>query len=521
MADGLRGLKAMYCEFLRARPKIISSEVNDRARLLRSPARHDADTNSQQLCPGGKPASRLAALARPVALVGAIASVAVTGCSKRTTTVGPAVDASPMSAAPGHGKWDWTGIIGTGQSLSVGVQGEPVILAHQPFGNLKLSLGDANLGLPPYPSGDSRLALVPLVEPIRPETTAYPSAYPFNIWGESPHTAMGDEISALSLQSGHGDYVTIHTVVGESGQGLSVIEKGATALPDRGHAFAASLFEVAAVARIAAAAGKIYGVGAVILTHGETDAMSPSYEQGLARLYDDYNAGILAITHQEQAVPLFLTQQQTTPGIPGRALSPIAQWKAGIDRPGAIVCVGPKYQYPYAADALHLTADGYDRLGEKYGEAYYEQVVLGHRWQPLEPVAATRSGKTVVLTFHAPYPPLAWDDALPSPHGTAHAAWAKGRGFEVEDRDGEQTIASVAIRGPAVEIELASEPSAEGLVVRYATTQDGDGQQAGRAAGRIGQLRDSDPRVGYATKQPQYDYAVAFEVPVPWTLSSR
>lgn len=457
----------------------------------------------------------------PAALASAIASVAIAGCSKRAARPESAVDGGPLSAAPEHGKWDFTGIIGTGQSLSVGVQGERVILTQQHFGNLKLSLGDANLSVPPYPSDDARLALVPLVEPIRPETTRYPGAYPLNIWGESPHTAMGDEISALSSDAGRGGYVTVHSVVGESGQALSVIEKGATAAADRGHAFAASLFEVAAIARIAAAAGKSYGVGAIILTHGETDAMNPSYEQGLARLYDDYNAEILAITHQKQAVPILLTQQQGTPAIPGRALSPIAQWRAGIDRPGAIVCVGPKYQYPYAADALHLTADGYDRLGEKYGEVYYEQVVLGHRWQPLEPVSATRSDKVVVVTFHVPYPPLAWDAALPSPHGAAHAAWAKGRGFEVEDRDGERTIASVAIRGSTVEIELASEPSAGGLVVRYAMTQDGDGQQAGRAAGRIGQLRDSDPRIGHATKQPQYDYAVAFEVPVPCAIEPR
>jgi hypothetical protein len=143
--------------------------------------------------------------------------------------------------------------------------------------------------------------------------------------------------------------------------------------------------------------------------------------------------------------------------------------------------------------------------------------VLGRAWQPLEPVAVARDGKRVVVTFHVPYPPMAWDDALPSPHATAHGAWARGRGFEVEDRTGERTIASVAIRGATVTIELADEPSAPDLVVRYAMTQDGDGMQGGRAAGRIGQLRDSDPLIGYATKQPQYDYAVAFEAPVPWT----
>jgi hypothetical protein len=212
-----------------------------------------------------------------------------------------------------------------------------------------------------------------------------------------------------------------------------------------------------------------------------------------------------------------LTQQRASPGHAGRAASPLAQWRAALDRPGAVVCVGPKYQYPYAPDALHLTAEGYDRLGEKYGEVYYERVILGHAWRPLEPVAVTRQGKRVVVAFHVPYPPLAWDDTLPAPHARAHPAWATGRGFEVEDRSGELTIASVAVAGASVAIELAVEPSAPDLVVRYAMTQDADGQQAGRGAGRIGQLRDSDPRVGCATNRPLHDHAVSFEVPVPWS----
>jgi hypothetical protein len=447
----------------------------------------------------------------------ALGSAVAAGCSKGGTSAVPGADARRATPVVKVGPWDWNGVIGTGQSLSVGVKGAAVTLTKQPFGNLKLSLGNAIVTEPPYQPDNPHLALVPLVEPIRPETRTYPAAYPINIWGESPHTAMADEISALYRTDAAGDFVTVHTVVGESGQALSVIERQVEPLPDRGHAFAASLFEVAAITRLAAAAGKTYGVGAVVLTHGETDAMNQNYEQGILRLADDYNASIRAITQQEQAVPLLLTQQHAAPGAVGRAGSPIAQWKAAMDRPGAIVCVGPKYQYPYAPDALHLTAAGYDRLGEKYGEVYYERVVLGRAWRPLEPIAATRDGRRVVLTFHVPYPPMAWDDALPSPHAAAHPAWAKGRGFEVEDRTGELTIASVTLGGATVTIELANEPTAPDLVARYAMTQDGDGNQGGRADGRIGQLRDSDPLIGYATKQPQYDYAVAFEVPVPWT----
>jgi hypothetical protein len=65
-----------------------------------------------------------------------------------------------------------------------------------------------------------------------------------------------------------------------------------------------------------------------------------------------------------------------------------------------------------------------------------------------------------------------------------------------------------------VTITPASAPSTSGLVVRYAFTQDGSGTQGGLATGRIGQLRDSDLLVGYATKLPQYNYAVSFTLPV-------
>jgi len=54
--------------------------------------------------------------------------------------------------------WDWVGIIGTGQSLSVGTT--PILSTTQPYNNLKLDLG--NLRVPPYDANSSELKLVPL-----------------------------------------------------------------------------------------------------------------------------------------------------------------------------------------------------------------------------------------------------------------------------------------------------------------------------------------------------------------------
>ncbi|HWO11341.1 MAG TPA: dockerin, partial [Polyangiaceae bacterium] len=128
--------------------------------------------------------------------------------------------------------WDWTGIIGTGQSLSVGepdgVRNTPAAAARlttQPFSNQQLSTGS----LPwPIDANDPSLRLVPLVEPIGRPSTAYPSSWPTNIAGETHHTAMANQITTLVQAAGGADYVTIHSAVGENGQALNLLKKGAT-----------------------------------------------------------------------------------------------------------------------------------------------------------------------------------------------------------------------------------------------------------------------------------------------------
>jgi hypothetical protein len=437
-----------------------------------------------------------------------------TGTVDGAGDVGSPEGSAPQDSGSAMRAWDWNGVIGTGQSLSVGVMASMPTLTTQPFHNLKLALGTASVTVPPYNSNDPALSVAPLVETIRAEATGYPSAYPLNIYGETPHTAMADQISSFYKRDTGGDYVSIHTVVGESGQGITVINKTATVTPTLGHAYAGTLFEVAALKRLAASAGKTYGVGGIVLTHGETDAGNTNYESAMYQLLTDYNTDIAAITGQTTKIPLFVTQQQTVPSDNSTTASMIAQWKIGIDHPGEAICVGPKYQYPYASDHLHLVASGYDQLGEKYGEVYYAKVVLGQDWQPLQPIMASRNGSAITVKFHVPTLPLVWDATLPAPHQTAHTAWSAGKGFEVQNQSGEQTITSVSIQGDSVVIALASAPATAGLVVRYAVTQDGTVTSGGLATGRIGQLRDSDPAVGYATKAHLYDYAVSFELPV-------
>jgi hypothetical protein len=411
--------------------------------------------------------------------------------------------------------FDWVGVVGTGQSLAVGGHGnapaQPIGETHQRFHNLKLSLGGA--AVPPFNPANAALSMVPLVEPLRAIAMGYPSPYPANMYGESSHTAMADEITSFVQAATGRDYVTAHTEVGEAGQPMSVIEKGATDTGTTGRAYAASLFEVAAISRLAKAAGKTYGVGAVLLTHGEADASSTTYEADLVTLITNYNTDLPPLTGQSSPIPLVLSQQHSAPATAAsRSPAAIAQWSAGVDHPGQIVCAGPKYQYPYVSDNTHLTSHGYELLGEKYGQAFAQLVGLGQSWAPLQPVAASRAGRVITVQFQVPVPPLAWDTSLPSPHQSANTAWAQGQGFEVRDGATAIAISSVVIQGDTVQITCASDLSA-GVVVGYASTSDGTPRSGGTV--RWGLLHDSDPFVGSVTGAANPNYCVAFEMTVP------
>jgi hypothetical protein len=146
-----------------------------------------------------------------------------------------------------------------------------------------------------------------------------------------------------------------------------------------------------------------------------------------------------------------------------------------------------------------LPGPGYEELGEKTGEVIDAVVNQGLAWKPLQPNRASRAGAVITLDFDVPNPPLQWDENSPAPHQMAHTAWMNGRGFEVLDGTNELTIASVAIAGSSVVVTLASPPAAgAALTVSYAVTADTPQDHA-----LTGQLRDSDPFVGFQTVTAQ------------------
>jgi len=402
--------------------------------------------------------------------------------------------------ADGGGTPVWVGVIGTGQSLSVGAASNGLVFTKPSPNSFKLSLG-ARETTWPIDATDPELSLVPLAEPIRTiNTTSYSAPYPINIYGETFHTTMAVQLDTINrlVEGGGGGggggvgLPSVHSVVGQGDSSITVIQKGGT-----GNAYAASLFEAAALTRLAAAAGARYEVFAVVLTHGEKDAELPSYEDGIARLQSDYEQDLKAITGQTRPIPLILTQQHADP-VTGRSTSTVAAWKAGVDHAGKIYCAGPKYQYGYASDRIHLVAGQYDRLGVKYAEVVHAITIASNDWQPLQPLDITVEGQTIAVRFHVPAPPLAWDEAFGAPHQFVHAAWKNGRGFEVEDSQGEVTITDATIDGGTIRLGIDRLPdtTTAPLMVRYAMTQDATALAGGLVSGRFGQLHDSDALMG-------------------------
>ncbi len=408
---------------------------------------------------------------------------------------GDSVDsAPPIPATP---PFDWVGVIGTGQSLAIGATAD-YINTQQPFGNLTLVDDGPDPRYPIEPGvGAPEWAVVPLVEPIRQAVAGQgpgydDKEYPNNIRGETPHSGMANSLSLLwKKRGGAGDYVTVHSVVGWGGHCLTAISKGT-------RTYEAGLAEARVFAELAASAGKTFGYGGIVLTHGECDGKrNPDYGEGLYQLWRDYNQDLKAITGQVSDIPLFASQQSTR-GSGSPQSSAIQLWEASVAHPGEIICTGPKYQYEYSSDLLHLPAPGYEALGEKYAEVFDLVVNQKVAWKPLQPEKATRSGSTITIDFHVPNPPLVWDAHIPTPHAGS-VEWQNGRGFEVEDSTGARvTISDAAIQGSSVVLTLADPPPAGTLYVAYAYNQEGEGEQGGTDQGMRGQLRDSDDFRGYS-----------------------
>ncbi len=311
-------------------------------------------------------------------------------------------------------------VVATGQSLSIGAHGTPVLTTTAEGQTLKLY--DSTGVYDPTQPDATTLALVPCVAPLKTGGN------------ESPEIAMIGELSSLMNVAGHPKFVVSASSVGVSGAPMVDINQGTAS-------YANALYEARAIKNLNP--GGAFSVGFTVLTHGEADAGSTIYLSQLVALQAAFQTDLQAITGQSSIIPMILSQQTTSPGGPpgvGSNTTALAAWQAAVQNPTLFLCSGPKYQYPYFTDDLHMINTGYVQLGEKYGQVAATYTTQG-AWQPLQPVSVVRVGTTVTVTTNAgtavgPVLPLVFDGSATPPHqsGGLAAAWSNAKGFEAYDR---------------------------------------------------------------------------------------
>lgn len=336
------------------------------------------------------------------------------------------------------------GLWSTGQSLAIGQSGTPVLTTVQPYANRMFVAG-----VRPESEGDMA-SLVPLVEGDQPTN-------------ETPWSSCANLVTSLAETYGR----THDAVTATNAQGSTAyvfLSKG-QALYDL------AIDQITAAKALADGEGKSFGVSAMFVVHGESDADgdSSTYDTDIVTWQSDYEGDIQAITGQGKEIPHFHTQISAAEGVytdTGRVA--LQQLAAHVAAPGKVILVGPKYHLP-KADAVHLTNEGYRQLGEHYARAYHHVVLRGQTWEPVRPREVSRVGATVTVRFYVPVPPLVFDTDI--------VAAVADMGFEWSG--GGASISSVDIVSEdTVEITLSGSTAG---TLSYAMSGD-----------REGNLRDSD-----------------------------
>jgi hypothetical protein len=404
----------------------------------------------------------------------------------------PPQDAATMDAsllAPGFVYRDINHVLGTGQSLSVGTLGTPVLSLAQPFKNITFVTGALS-------GGTGLTSFIPLVEK---DLETHSSSFADEI------TMLARDVILVGQPAGQTSHDLLVSQHGIGGQPYSAIKKGGTTA-----CYANGMAQLKAGHDLAVAAGKSYVVRAVSNVHGESDhvAMNTAYEANLLEWQSDYETDVKAVTGQAEHVPMLHSQisswtrfNSTTSQIPG------AQLAAHVDSAGKVVLVGAKYHLPYVADGVHLTNEGYRHMGEDYAKVYRRVILEGKAWEPVRPKTVTRAGAVVTVKMFVPAPPLVIDTTLVTDPGKFGFEWA-------DDGPTTPTIASVALSGPdTVVVTLSAAPTGANPRLRYAYTA-AIGVLAGPTTGPRGNLRDSDAtpsRNGYKL----YNWCVHFEAAAP------
>ena len=385
-------------------------------------------------------------------------------------------------------RYDINHVLAYGQSLSSGWEGVPA-LSVQPSADC-LMLGNAVRPLHEHaaiwqPVGDA--VFQPLAARAQDIGSGRVLADEEALIGEAGGLPLGETVleAAVTLWRRR-----MRNVLGDSVDGWQIAASscgvGGRSIEQLSCGAAPELFnrlrDCVDVARQAAtAAGKTYGVAALLFMQGEANSWGigtadrAEYKALLRNLYRDFRLQIAGDTEARARTPMFICQTGGHYATDDNAIAQ-AQLELAQEEPGCFL-VGPVYPVPTRASG-HLHADGYRWLGAQFGMVMQRVLTRGRGWRALQPLAAVQDGARLRVRFHVPAPPLAWGEPFV---GVVRRGIAD-RGFTVRDDAGIVGISAVELDGAdGVAIVLDRSPGADARLL-----------YADRRHGGRGGLHDSD-----------------------------
>ncbi|MCC6156140.1 MAG: hypothetical protein IT367_20410 [Candidatus Hydrogenedentes bacterium] len=267
-----------------------------------------------------------------------------------------------------------------------------------------------------------------------------------------------------------------------------------------------------------------YGGDQVIIVHGETDAYLYANPATYAAYLQEWRDDYADYLHAPNLKVLFCqcsSQMVNATGTPQIAEVALGQYNTALAGGGTnLYMMGPKYQFPYLADATHLTANGCSWLGQKYAQVLSRLITNGS-WLPLYPTSITRSGAAVTIHLNVPVGPLVFDTTTIAAHPNGDY------GLVYNDAGGTIAISGTpAISGNTITFNLTGTPSTTPRKIRYGywpasgtTPILNAGSAYSYSAGGMvyGNIRDSDTVSRYIDNNAYNmgNWLVHFEMDVP------
>src|SRR6218665_1468808 len=372
-------------------------------------------------------------------------------------------------------------VIMYGQSLMLGTQSVPVISDHQQY-NSYMFKGGLRAGY----DIDSNFydALVPLVEKV--------SISPFSggKLGETPASGFSEYFLNL-IQKENGftyDSLSHRFKNWNSNLLISIPAQGSTsakALSDDGEYWQRFKNDIYAGSKLAKAMGYSYIVPFVVWNQGERDIdlkTSPTeYKNTLIYFQSKVDSLVKKVTKQKEPVKLILYQTSSHNARNAKNNPAIAnaQYELAKSEPN-ITMSNATYQLLYVKDNVH-----FNNIGSKWNGANHaiaaKRILIDHvDWRPIYVKSVTYTNSSLILKFHVPVPPLAFDTVLISNPGNY--------GFRIFTSNGEElAITSVKILDKTRIKFIINGKLNKGDFIWYGN----NGSATGATNGARGNLRDS------------------------------